>query len=885
MSPNKDDNPVTTAAGDQLRRNAEERLRTKSAPRTKETAQRLVHELDVHQIELEIQNEELSQVLHELELSRNKYAELYDFAPVGYFTLDRQGRIKEVNLAGAKLLGEGRKSLADASFKNFIADAAGRKIFSDHLETVLQKPGMHRCEIRLAGRDGALIYGLFQSVRVDLFEAEEYRILSSIVDGTQSKQLEKEIQTARKYAENIVETVREPLLVLDSDLKILTANRSFYQTFRVKPEATVGKLIQDIGNRQWDSPELKALFKAILAHGTEFNDYEVEHDFPAIGRRVFQLNARGISRDDIGAPIILLAMEDITKRKQAEEERDRLALIVESSNDGIFSISLDHAITSWNKGAENIFGFCAAEIIGKPVFTIIPVQRRAERSQILEMILRGEELQHYETTRTRKDGREIYVSITTSPMLSAEGMIVGNAVIARDVTERRKMEEIIRHQANHDPLTDLPNRQLFMELLSLELADARRYAKQLALLFLDLNGFKQVNDTLGHSCGDRLLQEVAKRLRDCIRESDTVARLGGDEFTVLMPDLGTAADVGVVIRKILGVFETEFIFDDAAVDCSTSIGVCMFPDDGADGEELMKKADIAMYDAKGSGKNSFQFYNAEINARTLKRQKLEEYLRLALDRDQFELFYLPVVSNETRGIVGAEALLRWHHPEQGLLCPDEFLSVAEDSGTIVPIGEWVIRKACAQVRAWNEKGYPLSVSVNLSNRQFHQPNFIENVARIHAETGLLPYQLEFELTEQSIMANIDFSLRNMTALNEMGITLIIDNFGSGSSSLQCIKKMPSQKVKIDRSFVLNMLDEPDDLAVVNTIITMSHNLRMKVVASGVETEEQASTIKESGCDELQGYIISRPLPAAEFELFLKTFNAPVVNDDSGGNAG
>ena len=885
MSPDKDKIPVTAAAGDQLRRNAEARLRAETTTQTKETAQRLVHELEVHQVELELQNEELSLVLQDLELSRNKYAELYDFAPVGYFTWDGQGRIKEVNLAGAKLLGKERKSLADVFFSNFIADAAGRKIFSDHLETVRKKQGMHRCEIRLAGRDGAVIHGLFQSVRVDLFESEECRILCSIVDGTLAKQLEKEIQTARKYAENIVETVREPLVVLDTDLRILTANHSFYQTFRVKPEATVGKLIQDIGNRQWDRPELKALFQAILAQGAQFNDFEVEHDFPGIGRKVFQLNARGISRDDIGAPIILLALEDITQRKQAEEERDRLALIVESSNDGIFSISLDHAITSWNKGAENIFGYRAAEIIGKPVFTIIPFQRHAERSQMLEMILRGEEIQHYETTRIRKDGREIQVSITTSPMLGAEGKIVGNAVIARDVTERSKMEEIIKHQANHDPLTDLPNRQLFMELLSLELAEARRYGKQLALLFLDLNGFKQVNDTLGHGCGDRLLQEVAKRLRDCVRESDTVARLGGDEFTVLMPDLGAAADVSVVIRKILGVFETEFIFDDAAVDCSTSIGVCMFPHDGADGEELMKKADIAMYDAKGSGRNSFQFYNAELSARTLKRQRLEEYLHLALDRDQFELLFHPVVCIETRGIVGAEALLRWHHPEQGLLCPDEFLSVAEDSGTIVPIGEWVIRKACAQVRAWNEKGYPLSVSVNLSNRQFHQPNFIENVARIQAETGLLPCQLEFELTEQSIMANIDFSLRNMTALNEMGIALIIDNFGSGSSSLQWIKKMPSQKVKIDRSFVLNMLDQPDDLAVVNTIIAMAHNLRMKVVACGVETEEQASSLKESGCDLLQGYSISRPLPAAEFELFLNASQIPVVNDDSSCNAG
>jgi diguanylate cyclase (GGDEF)-like protein/PAS domain S-box-containing protein len=576
--------------------------------------------------------------------------------------------------------------------------------------------------------------------------------------------------------------------------------------------------------------------------------------------------------DDAGKLVSVIGTaQDVTEPRQMEEERARLAMIVESSSDAIFSVSLDGVITSWNRGAGNVFGYSASEILGRQIFTIIPPERYDERSRILQTIMSGEQLQHFETTRIRKDGSQIFVSITTSPLLNADGDIVGNSVIARDVTERRKMEEIIKHQAHHDTLTDLPNRQLFMDFLALEMAQARRDETKLALLFLDLNGFKQVNDTLGHSCGDLLLQEVAHRLKDCIRESDSVARLGGDEFTVLMPALGHTDDVGTVLRKILGVFETPFMLDDAVVEATTSIGICMFPDDGECGEELMKKADIAMYAAKGSGKNSYQFYNAEINSRTIKRQKMESLLHQAVGRGEMELLFQPQVCSNTRGIIGAEALLRWRHPEQGLLTPDQFLAVAEDSGAIVPIGEWVIRNACDQARIWNEKGYPLSVSVNLSNRQFHQPNFIEKTALILAETGLMPHQLEFDITEKTIMTDVDFSLRSMQVLAEMGVALAIDNFGSGSSSLHWIKKMRTHKVKIDKSFVINMMCEPDDLAVVNAVIAMSHNLNMKVAANGVETEEQLSVIQQSGCDQLQGYVISKPLQSVEFEQMVVNY--------------
>jgi diguanylate cyclase (GGDEF)-like protein/PAS domain S-box-containing protein len=301
---------------------------------------------------------------------------------------------------------------------------------------------------------------------------------------------------------------------------------------------------------------------------------------------------------------------------EVDAERTRLAMIVESSNDAIFSVSEECVITSWNGGAENIFGYSAGEIIGSQIFTIMPAEFYPEKSHIWQTILSGEQLRYFDITPTRKDGRRVYVSFTASPLLNSDGEMTGNSVIARDVTERRQMEETIKHQAHYDALTKLPNRRFFLDLLSLELAKAGCSGKKLALMFLDLNGFKKVNDTLGHSCGDRLLQEVALRLKASIRESDTVARLGGDEFTVLMPELGQREDVDTVIRKILEVFGTPFMMDDVAVASGTSIGICLFPDDGNYSEELMKKADIAMYEAKSSGRNSYQFYNSDINVCT-----------------------------------------------------------------------------------------------------------------------------------------------------------------------------------------------------------------------------------------------------------------------------
>jgi len=658
-------------------------------------------------------------------------------------------------------------------------------------------------------------------------------------------------------------------------LPVLLIGKSFSNTEVMHTAITVetkrSLVVQDVLN----NPEIDQKFVEMLGIRSLL-DFPLILKGEVIGDLTFHYHSRPVSFNEIQVEFvrklqtaISLALENIRLLDTYKQNESKLKEAEKLGKYGYFNYDVATHRTTWSEGVFHIFGSDSArgELSVKKFFKKHSVD---PGFKAMQRLVRNNEISEFDA-KIHHDDLTSFVHFTIHSAKDEQGHSVNFFGTIQDITERKQLEEIIKHQAQHDTLTGLPNRQLFLDLLSLELIEAHRHGKKLALLFLDLNGFKQVNDTLGHSCGDLLLQEVAKRLRASVRESDTVARLGGDEFTVLMPDLGRTEDVGHVLRKILGVFETPFMLGDSATESTTSIGISMFPDDGKTSEELMKKADIAMYDAKGLGKNSYQFYNAEINSRTIKRRKMEEFLRQAVGRGELELLFQPLVNSDTRGIIGAEALLRWRHPEQGLLAPDQFLSIAEDCGAIVPIGEWVIRNACVQARTWNEKGFPLSVSVNLSNRQFHQSNLVEKTALILAETGLMPHQLEFDITEKTIMADVGFSHRSMQALTAMGVTINIDNFGCESSSIKWINKMPIQKVKIDKSFVMTILTEPDDLAVVNAVIALSHNLKMKVIANGVETEEHMSVIRQSGCDQLQGYVISEPLMPAEFERLVANY--------------
>ena len=436
--------------------------------------------------------------------------------------------------------------------------------------------------------------------------------------------------------------------------------------------------------------------------------------------------------------------------------------------------------------------------------------------------------------------------------------------------QRKVAEDQLRFIATHDSLTDLPNRSMFNEGLRHALQQGARYNRGAAVLFIDIDRFKVVNDSLGHSAGDRLLQDCAKRLSECLRESDTVARLGGDEFVVMVENFTAPRDAIAVAQKILSNVAKPFFVDGTEFLRSASIGISTYPDDATDAETLLKNADIAMYRAKDLGRNNYQFYSAQMNKHTFERLAMESSLRRALDRNEFVLHYQPKLDLRSGEIAGVEALVRWRHPDWGMVSPAQFIPLAEETGLIVQIGEWVLKTACEQSRTWRDQGIPaMRVAVNLSARQFGQKTLLTDIAKTIAQTGLTPECLELEITESLVMHNPEHAADTLHKLKAMGISLSIDDFGTGYSSLAYLKRFPIDCVKVDRSFIKDIPNDSDDMAITKGIIALGHSLRLKVIAEGVETVEQREFLRANGCDELQGFLFSKPLPAEEVTALLK----------------
>jgi diguanylate cyclase (GGDEF)-like protein len=440
----------------------------------------------------------------------------------------------------------------------------------------------------------------------------------------------------------------------------------------------------------------------------------------------------------------------------------------------------------------------------------------------------------------------------------------------RESEAKLEHAERVEYLAYHDGLTGLPNRSMFSKLLSQSISEAHRYGRHLAVAFLDLDRFKQINDTLGHEAGDQLLQEVATRLKGCVRESDTVARLGGDEFVVLLPQMEDEKHAALVAQKILAAAAKPFTLVGQEFRVTASIGISTYPQDGLDEQTLTKNADIAMYQAKAEGRNNFQFYSDKINANSLERLALESSLRHALERNEFRLHYQAKRDIASGKITGMEALLRWQHPDLGIVAPMQFIPVAEETGLIVPIGKWVLKTVCLQSVAWRNQGLPpLSIAVNLTPRQFCDEQLLSDITLILAETGMDPRLLEIEMTESLMIHDVENTLRILTRLKALGLRIAVDDFGSGYSSLAMLQRFPLDTIKIDRSLMRDIVGTAEDTGLADAIIAMGKSLSLTVVAQGVETREQAEHLRLHACDELQGFYFKRPLPVDEFTQLLR----------------
>jgi diguanylate cyclase (GGDEF)-like protein/PAS domain S-box-containing protein len=586
--------------------------------------------------------------------------------------------------------------------------------------------------------------------------------------------------------------------------------------------------------------------------------------------------------------ILSRTVRNMIDRTAAEDvlftEKERAQVTLNSIGDAVLCTDRAGNITYLNIVAEKMTGWPREEASGRPlaeVFRIIDGVTHQPAQNPTEMAM----AQNTTVGLTancillRRDGQQVAIEDSAAPIHDREGHGVGAVIVFHDVSAARSMTLQMTHSAQHDFLTDLPNRMLLNDRLTHAIASARRYRRKLALLFLDLDGFKHINDSLGHAIGDKLLKAMGQRLLAAVRDSDTVSRQGGDEFIVVLSSIVRSEDAGLSATKIIAAIISPYSIDPHDLHVSVSVGISIYPDDGADAETLIQNADNAMYHAKEHGSNNYCFFEEDMNIQAVRRQSLEDSLCRALERHEFQLHYQPKINLKSGKITGVEALIRWRHPVQGLIPPAEFIPIAESCGLIVPIGRWVLREACMRAREWHGAALPqIRVAVNVSSVEFRDKNFLANLRATLNETGLEPRHLELELTERVLMQHVESTSFVLGELKAMGVHLAVDDFGTGYSSLSYLSQFPINSLKIDKSFVQGITSARDEAPIISAMINMGRGLTQRVIAEGVETREQLAFLQSRDCDEGQGYYFSRPVVAKQFAKLLESgIPATVVN--------
>jgi len=619
------------------------------------------------------------------------------------------------------------------------------------------------------------------------------------------------------------------------------------------------KLVKHLGKQQEFDDTIASVWRT--GEAVKAREWHVElRD----GRRLW-LHSSHFPIPEDGETRQVFCMEvDVTARKELEDSLRQAGQVFDHARDAILLVDREHRVLAVNRAYTELTGYSAEEVVGVELPSLrLGIQDRAFYDRLRDH-LDGHQHWEGELWGMRRDGSTIPIRAALSPILDSDGAVTSYMVMLTDISERRRAVEQARHQAEHDALTGLPNRILFMDRLEQALAGVARQHRQFALLFIDLDHFKAINDNHGHEVGDAVLQEVANRLRRCVRRVDTVSRLGGDEFVVLLADIGgvdQAAHVAAtILQTVARPIEAETEAGTGPLTLSVSIGIAICPSDGDDPKTLLRHADVAMYHAKESGRSEFHFFSQEMNSRVTERVAMENRLRRALDNQEFELEYQPEIDIGSGRTVGFEALIRWRDPERGLLRPESFMAAAEESGLIVPIGRWVLLEACQQGRRWRDAGFPVVVAVNLSNVQFVHNDLLGYVDEALSASGLAPEFLDLEITEKTIMSGDDAVLAIVSRLRERGVQLTIDDFGTGFSSLANLRRFPLSKLKIDRSFIDDIVGAPDGATMIPAIIALARSLKLRVIAEGVETAEQLDYLQQHGCDEYQGFYAGEGRP-------------------------
>lgn len=835
------------------------------------TAEKLLHELQVHQIELEMQIEELRRAHFDLDESRDRYVDLYDFSPIGYLTITQAGLIAEINLTAAKLLGIDRRELLYRRFSAFVIPKDGDRW---HLFFVgIIKYNQHKnIELTLKHSDGAEFPVQLNGLLVTSDNADS-KVRITLTDITESRRALSEVEM------NVALSLTNAEMGswewdIETGRIIFNEHWAKMRGYRLdEKERHFSDWENDI-----HPDDLQAYHVALTAHlenHTLF--FQAEYRVRTQSGSWLWLLDRGavIKRNKEGTPLRMAGIEmDISKHK-CNEEKLRIAAIAFESQEGMFVTNANAVIMEVNQAFTRVTGYSAAEAIGQKPSMLGSGRHDQAFYQNMWRILKNKGFWQGDIWNRRKDGIIYAERLNISAVYSPSGYISHYVASFADITAEKESIAKIHQLAYYDPLTLLPNRRLFQEHLEKAFLLSDRSEKYSALLFIDLDNFKALNDTLGHDMGDGLLTQAGARLLACIRKGDTVARFGGDEFVVILEELSPTCKDAVnqaknMGEKIILALNQNYQLDHSNYHITPSIGITLFNSSKESMDNLLKQADIAMYAAKAGGRNTLRFFDPEMQTTIMARASLKADLIQALKNDQFKL-YFQLQATHDRRIIGAEVLLRWEHPERGLVSPLDFIPLAEETRLILPIGLWVLETACAQLKIWADMPHTrhLQLAVNVSALQFHEASFVEQVCAMLEKYAIQPDRLKLELTESLVLDNIKEAIIKMHALKKIGVRFSMDDFGTGYSSLAYLTQLPFDQLKIDQSFVHNIGVKLTDTVIVQTIIGMANNLGMDVIAEGVETEEQRAFLERHGCPAIQGYLFSKPVPIEQFSLLLK----------------
>jgi diguanylate cyclase (GGDEF)-like protein/PAS domain S-box-containing protein len=788
--------------------------------------------------------------------SEERHRLLFQRNLAGVYRNTLDGHILECNDALAHMLGfESREDLMSHYAPTLYYDPREREQLVARLKA---EGSLTSSEICLRRKDGSPVW-LLESVHLAGGGDTPYVLEGTIIDITDRKRTENALRESEQRYRTLIERMREGLAQVDNDGVMQFVNDRFCEMVGYTREDLFGAHADELLMATPDDVAMMRSKSEVRKRGIS-DRYEV---------RMRRKDGVIIWVEIGGAPVFDAAgnvvgsigvHNDITERRSADEavreSEARYRLMADNSTDLIARSTKDGILLYASPAVQALLGYEPSEVIGRPVFQFIE-NADAEIVQVATQSLAGTGPMTFSYRAVHKDGSRLWFETTSRAVVDPEtNEIIEIVSVSRDISERKRAEEQIEYQAYHDALTGLPNRRLFRDRLTVALAHARRTKRPVAVMFLDLDSFKVVNDTLGHSLGDELLKIIANRLSLGLREEDTIARMGGDEFTVLVANIKSEEDAPLIAQKLLDAVAQPLRVEGHELYITTSIGIALHPEDGDTAEALLKNADNAMYRAKETGRNSYQLCAPSVSQRSVDRLSMENALRRAIDRGEFVLHYQPQIRVDTGEVAGMEALLRWNRPDHGIVMPETFIPIAEETRLIVPIGEWVLREACRQAKSWPR----LRMAVNLSPRQFQQSDLRPMIAAALEASGLGASMLELEITETTAMHNTERTLVTMRSLREMGVRIALDDFGTGHSALNYLRSFPIDSVKIDQAFVHEIEVSATDRAIVSAVIAMAHGMNLRVTAEGVETEAQLAFLRERGCEEVQGYLFGRPAP-------------------------